>query len=437
MDSSTQLELTKIQRCQSNNKVLDAQQPDEENGITSVSESWRNILAFWIMGLLNNSIYVIMNAGAKYISSGGVGLVYTANIAPVFLVKATLPYWYHLVSYRIRIILVAAVNIACLLLVGLSDDHALAVKLLGVAVGAFASGLGEATFLGLASQYNAKQCITAWASGTGFAGVFGYAWNQLWVQGVGLSFNNCALTGLVLPILWLLTYFFLLGPSSNTPSHEDSEISDDLNLTFGQKFTFIITHLWKYMLPLVIVYFSEYAMQAGAWASIGFPIYSTSARNQFYSYAGWCYQAGVFISRSSGTFIRVNTKQLWIMPMLQAFFLVFFCLNVVYIFWFNYGLLAICLITGLLGGAVYVHAFLLISREIEPSMVEFSLTAASLADTFGIFFSDIAGVFIQGCLYAGHNLVDCTQSASGNITCSGPVFSCGHTFDLSPNPKYL
>jgi hypothetical protein len=43
---------------------------------------------------VNNSTYVIMIAAAKEISSGGVALVYLADIAPTFLVKLSAPYWY-------------------------------------------------------------------------------------------------------------------------------------------------------------------------------------------------------------------------------------------------------------------------------------------------------------------------------------------------------
>ena len=51
--------------------------------------------------------------------------------------------------------------------------------------------------------------------------------------------------------------------------------------------------------------------------------------------------------------------------------------------------------TGLLGGAVYVNAFTLISRHVDPLRREFSLAAASLGDSLGIAFADIAGILIQ------------------------------------------
>lgn len=50
---------------------------------------------------------------------------------------------------------------------------------------------------------------------------------------------------------------------------------------------------------------------------------------------------------------------------------------------------------GLLGGAVYVNAFTLISHQVDPALKEFSLAAASLGDSLGIACADIAGILIQ------------------------------------------
>ena len=71
-------------------------------------------VAFWLLGLLNNSgrcrfnldhnvdclkililcaVYVIMIAGANDISSGAVGLVYFCAVFPALLVKLSAPYW--------------------------------------------------------------------------------------------------------------------------------------------------------------------------------------------------------------------------------------------------------------------------------------------------------------------------------------------------------
>lgn len=44
---------------------------------------------------------------------------------------------------------------------------------------------------------------------------------------------------------------------------------------------------------------------------------------------------------------------------------------------------------------MYVNAFTLISCQVDPSRREFSLAAASLGDSLGIVFADIAGILIQ------------------------------------------
>ena len=67
-------------------------------------------------------------------------------------------------------------------------------------------------------------------------------------------------------------------------------------------------------------------------------------------------------------------------------------------------LLLPCFCTGLLGGLVYVNAFTLIAKEVPPRHKEFSLAAASLADTLGIMLSDVTGGFIQRALYRYHGI---------------------------------
>ena len=52
-----------------------------------------NPAAFWLLGLVNNSAYVIMLAGANDISSGSVGVVYLCAILPALCLKLSAPHW--------------------------------------------------------------------------------------------------------------------------------------------------------------------------------------------------------------------------------------------------------------------------------------------------------------------------------------------------------
>ena len=168
-----------------------------------------------------------------------------------------------------------------------------------------------------------------------------------------------------------------------------------------------IAALWPYTVPLFTVYFAEYAMQSGAWAAIGFPVTNAQARKEFYKFANFSYQAGVFVSRSSGGFVSFTRTQLWIMPFVQVLLLIFFWTDAAFMYWYDWSLLLPCFVTGLLGGAVYVGAFTLINVDIPRGPLrEFSLSAASVADSIGIVCSDVLGIAIQLQLYNMHGLSD-------------------------------
>eukprot|EP00039_Didymoeca_costata_P028204 m.20328 g.20328 ORF g.20328 m.20328 type:complete len:488 (+) comp6807_c0_seq1:136-1599(+) len=420
-------------------------------------DTWRNLAAFWVIGALNNSAYVIMNAGASEISSGAVGLVYLCNVAPSLLTKITLPYWADKVPYKVRMIICTLAMIMSFVLVGFGDN--LQIQLLGVACSAFQSGLGEASILALASKYHATSTLTAWSSGTGFAGVLGYAWVAVIHQYAKVSLKATVLSGIVLAVGYILSYFYLLGPptavvsspttggagnategsnsvnaalDNNEEDDEEATLLSNLNdtqnstaskpssqLSGYERFCFIAS-LWRYIIPLIIVYFSEYAIQAGAWAVFGFPITSKAARDKFYVTANWMYQLGVFISRSSGTVYQADLATLWALPVIQAGLLVFFCLDSIFHFWWDWSLLSVCIVTGLIGGAVYVNAFTLISKTVEPHRVELALTSASVGDSLGILMSNISSIFIQGCLFRWNNL-------------SGARYSCTCCASLPPS----
>jgi hypothetical protein len=107
-----------------------------------------------------------MNAVATNISAGGVALVFIANMLPGLAINISAPYWFHLVSYKIRILLAAsAMGAACIfvgwgglfqddLQQGDDDDKnegskqksGLSLQLFGVSLMSIASNMGEVSF---------------------------------------------------------------------------------------------------------------------------------------------------------------------------------------------------------------------------------------------------------------------------------------------------
>lgn len=182
--------------------------------------------------------------------------------------------------------------------------------------------------------------------------------------------------------------------SIDVPNYPMS-ISERIHLTFS---------LWKYMVPLFVVYATEYAMQSGIWTAIGFPVDSVSARNTFYVASNWMYQLGVFLSRSSGAFFTAPMWMLWLMPLIQTMNLIFFYFVAMYKILYNYALLLPAFFVGLLGGAVYVSGYQRINKDMPLHLREIALSTSSLADSFGILLADISGLFIQACIYQHHEI---------------------------------
>lgn len=99
------------------------------------------------------------------------------------------------------------------------------IQLIGVSFSAFQGGLGEASFLALASFYDTPRALTAWSSGTGFAGIFGYAWVFFFRFALGLSLRATLMMACLLALAWLLTFFVLLTDPLDSGYGDSSDIS--------------------------------------------------------------------------------------------------------------------------------------------------------------------------------------------------------------------
>jgi len=206
--------------------------------------------------------------------------------------------------------------------------------------------------------------------------------------------------------------------SSTTPTTAVREIAT-MN---GLERFYLVCTLWPYFVPLFTVYVAEYTLQSGTWTAIGFPVTDQASRDRFYQFSNWLYQVGVFLSRSSGGCFVAPMALLWAMPVLQ-------CTNVV-VYWgvaasqgtpsanafldSSYFLYPAALYAGLLGGAVYVHGYLRICRDLPLEHREFALSATSLAECLGIVVADVLGLAIQACLYQIHGLEGAAMACPRN-----------------------
>jgi battenin len=422
--------------------------------------NYRLFAAFWCLGLLNNTAYVIMLACAKDISEGGTALVFLANILPGLAIKTSAPYWFDQVSYDTRLKVGTICMMGSFSLVASSTSshsHAstLWIQLLGVSLTSAQGGLGEASLLALAgkadgnaathsnsnnSNSNKGQCLTSFASGTGMAGVFGFFWKWFWKDWMGFSLAVTLWLALGLAIAYWRTFRYAQTHYQQPGHKADQEdavlpeselqaltietdrliaVEDDettttsvvpiviSGMTGSQRFHLVLS-LWPYMVPLFVVYAAEYALQSGTWAAIGFPLDDLESRDHFFQYSNWMYQVGVFLSRSSGTLFTVPLWVLWTMPALQVGNLAVYTYVASHpttsVLYQPLVLYAGALYTGLLGGAVYISGYKRICGDLPLAHREFALSATSVAECLGIVLADALGLVLQACLYQVNGL---------------------------------
>ncbi|PWW71592.1 CLN3-domain-containing protein, partial [Tuber magnatum] len=68
--------------------------------------------AFWLFGLINNVLYVIILSAALDLVGPALpkAIVLLADVVPSFLTKLVAPYFVHLISYRTRILIMVALS---------------------------------------------------------------------------------------------------------------------------------------------------------------------------------------------------------------------------------------------------------------------------------------------------------------------------------------
>lgn len=400
----------------------------------------RNWIGFWLLGLCNNFAYVVMLSAAHDIlekqesrnetASTSASLhvdfqvgnssnssiydcnpvstaaVLLADILPTLFIKLFAPFVIHKMPYGIRVLFCAIMAATSFLLVSFSS--AVWMSILGVIFASISSGLGELSFLSL-TVYFSRSVLEGWGSGTGAAGLIGALLYSVLIQ-AGLSPRVTLLIMLVVPFTMVASYFCLLVCPPSLPQWRTKEteyaalVSEDRQqlldssdeeepessttedqptgpLSFRERL-FVIRGLWRFVLPLGVVYLTEYFINQGLMELLFFHnIFLTHAAQ--YRWYQTLYQLGVLLSRSSLHCVKI--RRVWILSVLQTLNAVFLLLAVRYLFlptvWLVF---AFILYEGLLGGAAYVNTFHFISKETEDRHREFSMAAASIGDSLGI-----------------------------------------------------
>ncbi|UPX15960.1 battenin CLN3 protein [Ascochyta rabiei] len=391
--------------------------------------------AFWLFGLINNVLYVIILSAALDLVGPNVpkGVVLLCDVIPSFLTKLCAPYFIHKIAYNVRICIFVALSASGMLIIALTpalqDSRTIAIKMCGVMLASLSSGAGELSFLGL-THYYGHFALAAWGSGTGGAGLVGAGAYALATNTLHISPRTSLLVFSFLPLIMLASFYWLLplGPlkTGTSKSHayepitSDDQQDEDEALANGREHDGLLSSsahsasersfasaknsgvtgalgsfqvnlsraralFFPYMLPLLLVYVAEYTINQGVAPTLLFPLRNSpfSEYRSFYSTYAVIYQVGVFISRSSTPFIRIH--HLYLPSFLQMANLALLTLHAMFDFIPSYYIVCVVIFwEGLLGGLVYVSTFAEITDNVNKEDREFSLGATSVSDSAGI-----------------------------------------------------
>ncbi|KZV95981.1 batten's disease protein Cln3 [Exidia glandulosa HHB12029] len=410
--------------------------------------------SFFVFGLINNVLYVIILSAALDLvpPSTPKGIIAFCNIAPALVAKVGWPY---LLKGRIRYMkrLIGCCVLAVLGMVVVAAFDTLLPRLLGICLASFASGLGELTFLQLSTTYHPHSvcghAVGYFASGTGAAGIVGAGlWWLLRSLGVRLGVGLSAVLPFVTPVVYLVVLprqevfaginddstweepattaeyapVPTADPSDVFPApaeRESSSASEKVSLSLEDKWRLVRPLLFKYMLPLFCVYTLEYTINQGIAPTLVYPVPEPATHpilrhvivsmRDFYPLWQLVYQTSVFLSRSSIS-LGIPPLPARLLPLpaiVQAFILAILALES------GLGLFAdnsdvsiplfliFVLISaeGICGGLAYVNVFYRVGQEPQAERSErarqereFKIGSIGFADSLGILTASLLAV---------------------------------------------
>eukprot|EP01135_Chromosphaera_perkinsii_P003176 Nk52_evm65s236 gene=Nk52_evmTU65s236 len=395
---------------------------------TEALGNYRNWAAFFVLGSINNLPYVVINSAAKSIVTEFhaptlIGAIPWANNLFGFIARLINAFVINDCPYRYRFYANAVMMLCGLVCVAYSPTLILA--LASIVIIGMGSAFGESFTLGYLRLYPAE-LVGGWSSGTGMAGVGGAC---LYMFFSFLELSNKTSFMLCVPFVGVYLFFYMIlekpqyekrvrrraGSSSNGSdggiSEEESDLleqgerAEDVEESFCAKFSRCVELVWWLSANLFLVYFFEYVISSG-FASECLPKH-LAERDEFYyknSYEilAFCYQLGVFVSRSSLKYVKITRVE--ILTLIQGINFALWYFQVVFKT-FNIWVLYLHMIfVGLMGGGSYVNIFYLLinNKNITSKDKDLCVNITAIMNTLGITLACVFVLLADNTFLAGY-----------------------------------
>lgn len=389
---------------------------------------YRNWVGLFLLGTINNLPYVIVTSAANTIADSFdkknlIGLVFGANVALSAVVKTINGAFLLKVPYWIRYVINAVLMLIGLFGVAYAPSFWFSLICI-MCVGA-SSAFGENVALGYLRLFPSKM-VNAWSSGTGMAGVLGSVIYITFGCVVGAGGENqkqlrhltqyAFLLTSPAVVVYLFSYFFVIkSPNQmdqndepprqiqtdperqklldnntiNGASEHAKEIEDHVTSVLAGPKENPFKRIWRctkmvswIAFNLFAVYLFEYVAQ-GCAAKVRPKAEYNIGCPELYAGLSLCYQAGVFVSRSSVQLVQIRRVE--ILSLLQCINMLLWVIDVHYKFIPVTMLPALMIYVGLLGGASYVNIFYLLLHDSKypEKDRELCINITALFITFG------------------------------------------------------
>ncbi|ODV68637.1 batten's disease protein Cln3 [Hyphopichia burtonii NRRL Y-1933] len=362
-------------------------------------------ISFFIFGLLNNILYVVILSAAIDLvgSSTPKAIVLLADIIPSLMIKVSAPFFIHKIAYQVRVWGLVLLSTVGMLIISFSPQASISAKILGICMASLASGMGEVSFLQLTHFYQEKYSIGGFLSGTGGAGLMGSFIYLIFTNVIGLKIWISLLIFSLLPFGFVISFYLILPTPTLTDeliSYQQLNDEQDSN-HFWNTLNKIKPLIKPYMFPLCTVYISEYVINQGISPTLLYPLedlpnWLFSSYRDIYVVYGFLYQLGVFISRSSINF-GLRFRQLYWLTLLQFLNVLLTLHQSIYNTPFTsiWPLLCLILYEGLLGGFSYVNTFMSVSEDVPKLKREFSMGCVGISDSFGVMMAGCINFWLE------------------------------------------
>ena len=204
------------------------------------------------------------------------GIVLIADILPGLVIKLLYSAFPYPFKYSHRLIFIVLTNASSFLLISFSFNRVRWLMFVGIGLASISTSFGEMTFLAMTTLYPKNLAFFPYAVGLALTGLVSSSSYAALTQ--VLTPDKVILCMSFIPFLMTLAYFLMPSPDkfvqeSETQKEKIGNIK--LNLPKVETMNFysklkVIVPLIKYMVPLFLVFFTEYLINQGLFELIYF-----------------------------------------------------------------------------------------------------------------------------------------------------------------------